>query len=236
MTLNCAHRGASGHAPENTLAALRLAVAMGADMVEVDVQLSRDGQPVLIHDETLDRTTSGTGPVAGQTMAELSGLDAGSWLDPKWRDEKLPALAEVLDRLGQRVLWNIELKDGASPELEDAVLKEIARAGCAERCLLTSFDHRRVLGLARRQAPVKLGCIVGFGCWQDALLDAPVQVLSLERSLVDASLTGAARAAGKEVHVWTVNSAQEMRRLLDLGVDAVITNHPDIFQTIRESG
>lgn len=234
MTINCAHRGASGHAPENTLAALELAVSQGADMVEVDVQLTRDGRPVVIHDETVDRTTDGAGAVAEFDLDGLRRLDAGRWFGPRWTGQRVPTLAEVLDLVSRHHLRvNIELKGAAGPQLEAAVLREVERSGGADSCLLTSFDHRRLARLAAAGTAIPLGCIVGAGGWRPELLAGPGQVLSLERTLVDGDLLAAAHAAGRQVHVWTVNEARDMARLIALGADAVITNFPDLMQAVR---
>jgi glycerophosphoryl diester phosphodiesterase len=233
MTFICAHRGASGHAPENTLAALKLAAEQGAEMAEIDVQLTRDGQVVVIHDESLDRTTDGTGPVAAHTLQQVRQRDAGSWFAARWQGEKVPSLALLLVMLGRKLRWNIELKAGASPDLEEAVLARLAATGCTERALVTSFDHGRIDRLAAGAAPVDLGYIVGPVMWRDELLDASVPVLSVERSLATADRVARAHRAGKQIHVWTVNEPDEMVRLLELQVDAIITNYPDRLQAIR---
>lgn len=236
MIVNCAHRGASGHAPENTLAALELAVVQGADMVEIDVQLTQNGQPVVIHDETVDRTTDGAGAVAAFTLDGLRRLDAGSWFGKRWQGQRIPILAEVLDLArSHELLLNLELKGAAGPELEAAVLREVKRVGVGETCLLTSFDHGRIQRLAAAGVEVQLGFIVGSGDWRSGLLTGPGEVLSLERSLVDIDLLAAAHAAGRQVHVWTVNDAEDMAQLMALGADAVITNFPDLMQAVRSS-
>ena len=116
--MNIAHRGASGYAPENTLAAFDKAVEMQADYIEIDVQLSKDDLPVVIHDDTLDRTTNGTGNISAYTLQELKSLDAGSWFDKKYAGEKIPSLNEVLEMYGEKINILIELK---SPELYPGV-------------------------------------------------------------------------------------------------------------------
>lgn len=232
MPLICAHRGASGHAPENTLAAVALAADQGAVMTEIDVQLTADGQVVLIHDETLERTAGGHGLVADHTLAELQALDAGSWFGEKWKGETIPTLAEVITAVGGRLKLNIELKGAAGPELENAVVRVVKEHGFADRCLLTSFDHARI---DRLDVGWRRGYIIGDEDWRRELLTAPVHVLSLAQSLVDADLVLAAHRAGKEVHVWTVNEPEEMERMIGLSVDAIITNYPDRLKAIRYS-
>nr|MEE4268447.1 glycerophosphodiester phosphodiesterase family protein [Candidatus Krumholzibacteria bacterium] len=229
MTMICAHRGASACAPENTLAALRLAVDQGVPMSEIDVQLTADGVPVLLHDLTMERTTSGQGPLADLSLAQVCRLDAGSWFGAEFAAERVPTLEEVIGALGSRLQLNIELKGRAGPELEQAVVKLVRHHGFERRCLLTSFDQVRMDGLSASDPDLKLGYIVGSGYWRETMLEAPVAVLSLNRSLVTAERIQAAHACGKEVHVWTVDEPQEMRELRDLGVDVIISNRPDLF-------
>jgi glycerophosphoryl diester phosphodiesterase len=229
MTMICAHRGASAYAPENTLAALRLAVEQGTTMSEIDVQLTADGVPVLLHDLNVDRTTSGHGPVSSLSWAQVRRLEAGSWYGPEFAGERVPSLEEVIEELGEHLQLNIELKGQAGVELEKAVVSVVRRPGFEERCLLTSFDQARIDRLAASERDLKLGYIVGQGCWREEMLEAPVAVLSLERSLVTAERVAAAHTRGQEVHVWTVDDPREMRRLTDLGVDVIISNRPDLF-------
>lgn len=233
MTIICAHRGASGHAPENTLAALEQAINQGATMAEIDAQLTADGHPVLIHDETLERTTSGSGLVAEHSLAELRQLDVGSWFGDKWRGETIPTLEEAIAAVGNRLTLNIELKGAGGTELEEAVVKVVQAANFTERCVLTSFDHVRIDRLAALDTDLKLGYIIGRGCWRQIFLTSPVHLLSLERSLADAKLVATAHQAGKEIHVWTVNEEVEMKTMMGLGVDAIITNYPDRMRAIQ---
>lgn len=235
MTGNCAHRGASAHAPENTLAALRLAIDQGADMAEMDVQLSADGVPVLMHDVTVDRTTDGQGPVADLSREKIQRLDAGSWFGQDFAGEKAPTLDQVLGQIGPHLRLNIELKGAAGPELENAVVGLVRCHGQVDRCLLTSFDHARIDRIQAEAPDFKVGYIVGREQWQEDLVGSMVGVLSLERSLVAAGRVAAAHQHGQEIHVWTVNAAEEMTRLLDLGVDAIITNCPDRLAAIQRS-
>jgi glycerophosphoryl diester phosphodiesterase len=233
--LICAHRGSSGHAPENTLSALDLAVEHGAGQVEVDVQLTADGQAVLIHDETLNRTTSGKGLVAEHTLEQLRLLDAGTWFGREWAGEKLPTLEEVLVGLGDRVTFNLELKGAAGQALEDEVTRLVKAHGLADRCLLTSFDHSRIGRLADAGVDIQLGFIVGQGTPWRELLSGPAQVLSVEATVVDAELVAAAHQAGKQVQVWTLNTAAEFRMVMEMKVDAIITNFPDRLQAFLGS-
>lgn len=223
MTLVWGHRGASGDAPENTLAAFRLAAEQGADGVELDVQLSADGVPVVIHDETLDRTTDGTGPVKDRTAAELARLDAGA-------GEHVPTLAEVLALLAPTGLEvNVELKNSVEPYpgLEAAALDVVRAAGFEDRVWWSTFQHPS-LRVLRGLAP---DARVGF-LHLEALLDPWLYAQRLDGAAlhpawealqVPGTIEGC-REAGVRVHTWTVNTPEALR--VCRGVDAVITNHP----------
>lgn len=227
-THNCAHRGASGQAPENTLGALARAVALGADLAEIDVRLTADGQLAVIHDATLERTTSGSGRVAEHTLAELQALDAGSWFGPQWRGERVPSLDEVLAFARGRLPLNLELKpDGPPQQLLDAALQALERHDATDHCVVTSFDADLIDELKARAPAQAAGYIFGAGELPGWAFSAKVEVLSAEHTLVDAAFCEFATAAGKAVHVWTVDEPAAMRRFADLGVDAVITNHPE---------
>ncbi len=143
-----AHRGASAQAPENTLAAFGLALELGADGIELDVHLSRDEVPVVIHDETLERTTDGRGKVADRTWADLRALDAGRWFAPSFAGEPVPSLQQALDLVGMRARINVEIKSAAAGQAVLTLLERYPRC----QVLVSSFDHR-VLARMRRAAP-----------------------------------------------------------------------------------
>jgi glycerophosphoryl diester phosphodiesterase len=233
-TNNCAHRGASGQAPENTLGALIRATALGADMAEIDVRLTADGRLAVIHDATLERTTDGTGRVAARTMAELARLDAGAWFGPEWAGERVPELGDVLTRAGGHLRLNIELKPDDRPEaMLEELLRQLARHDFAHRCVVTSFDTDLVDELKARAPAQAVGYIFGAGGLPDQAFSAKVEVLSAEHSLVAAAFCESAAAAGKSVHVWTVDDPAQMRHFQLLGVEAIITNHPERFPARR---
>ncbi len=229
-TNNCAHRGASGQAPENTLGAIGRALGLGADMVEIDVRLTADGRLAVIHDATIERTTSGHGPVAALTMAELGALDAGAWFGPEWAGERVPELVDVLDAVRGRARLNIELKPDDRPEaMLDELLRQLALHDFARHCVVTSFDADLVDELKARAPQQAAGYIFGRGELPGWAFSAKVEVLSAEHTLVDAAFCEFATAADKAVHVWTIDAPADMRRFVDMGVDAVITNHPERF-------
>lgn len=233
MTVVWAHRGASAYAPENTLSAFELALKQGAHGIELDVQLTSDGQLVVIHDETLDRTTDGSGWVGEHSLAELKALDAGvGWAD--YGGERIPMLAEVFDLVADSsMIINVELKNTevAYRGLEEKVLALIDEFGLAERIWLSTFNHESLHGLRQSGVPMPLGLLSNdlmFEPWKYAAalgLQAyhPAAWAVRERSVVDES-----HALGLGVHVWTVDEPALLRRMADWGVDAVFTNTPDV--------
>jgi len=238
-TLNIAHRGASAAAPANTLVAFERAAELGADGIELDVHLSADGAPVVIHDSTLDATTDGHGRVAATPLAQLKRLDAGSWFDPAFAGERIPTLEEVLEAMGGRLLLNIELKSLSLRDkgLERAVIALVERYDLEERVLFSSFNPFS-LRRAKKIAPRI----------QAGLLYSPDQSLPLRRAwlaflfphearhpqhtMVDERYLTWARKRGYRVNVWTVDDPKEMRRLARLGVDGIITNTPKILNDV----
>ncbi len=226
--INCGHRGASAHAPENTLAALELALQMGASMAEVDLQQTADDHLVLFHDDHLDRTSNGTGPLWKHTLAELKSLDVGGWFGDRFAGERILTLEEVSQAMAGRLTLNLELKlHGRERELDRLVVSRLLAMPRGAEYFVTSFDHDLVDRLAGRLPDLSAGYIVGRGCWHDNLLARPAEVLSLERTLITADRVDRIHEAGKTVHAWTVNDPAEILHLKNLGVDALITNHPD---------
>ena len=242
--MNFAHRGASYHAPENTLSAFRLARDMGADGIEVDVQLNRDGTAIVIHDATVDRTTDGSGAVADLTLVELKELDAGSWVSSDFAGERIPTLAEVFEAVGQDLLLNLELKVMVSEptRLEEAVTSLIVHCGMEDRVLISSFNPLALQGVHRAHPHLLLALLYGTSLpeaelerWVQDL--QPLAALHPEHHLVDATHLAWAREHNCRVNTWTVDEPEEMRRLLALGVDGLITNRPDLLGTIlKERG
>ncbi len=229
-----AHRGFSGRAPENTLAAFRGAIDAGCDMIELDVHLTRDKEVVVIHDDTLERTTSGRGVVAGKTLAELQGLDAGAWFDHRFSGERIPLLSEVLALARDRIRINIELKKGehfpyTMEELADRTLSAVETAGMADQVLFSSFDPAAVDRIRERNPLLPVALIVEKP-WMDpeaAGGGKMYPVLSCRTTVLNEENIRRAHAGGGRVHVWTVNARRTMARFIALGVDGIITNHPD---------
>jgi glycerophosphoryl diester phosphodiesterase len=234
MTLCCAHRGASGLAPENTLAAVRRAIECGAELVEIDVQQTADDRLAVFHDTDLGRTSTGRGPLWRRSLPELQALDAGSWFAPEFAGERIPSLEEVLALCRGRVGLNIEMKmHGQERGIVDLVIGVVHDTNSDDHCLVTSFDHKAALAVKRRAPGLRTGLIVGPGMGP-GLVPADVfasdaDVLSVAAVHANEAFMARARAAGKAVHVWTVDDPGRMKELAEAGCEAVITNFPDRF-------
>jgi len=240
--LNLAHRGASAYAPENTLAAFRLAAEMGADGIELDAKVSRDGAVVIMHDATVDRTTDGAGRVSELTLAELKRLDAGSKFGAQFAGERLPTLDEVFDAVGDKLIVNIELTnyDSRGDDLEFKVIELIARRGLADRVMVSSFNP---LSLRKvKQAAPHIVCGLLYSpdspIYMRQTWGAPLVPRLAARHpqyrMVDADLVRKYHARGQKVNVWTVNEEADLRRMIEAGVDAIMTDKPLALQRMLE--
>ncbi len=235
-----AHRGASGHAPENTLAAFRRAVELGAAFIETDLQISRDAHIVIIHDDRLDRTTTGRGPVREHTLAELRELDAGSWYDPRFAGERIPTLEEVLEFSRQSdVVFYLEIKPGAPWGVEEAVVGALRSAGETTRAVVLSFDTA-TLATVRRLEPTLMTGYLYDRRQPDAVqraLELGARQLAPRGDLVTPELVAEARRSDLQVVTWTINRPEHMRALAAAGVDGIMTDYPDrLIAVLRESG
>lgn len=226
--LGVAHRGASREAPENTLAAFRRAIAVGVPAVECDVQRSRDGRLVVIHDQTVDRTTDGRGRVAALTFDDLRRLDAGSWFGLEFASERIPSLDEVLDLARGRAVVLLEIKNGPMfyEGIEPQVAETLRRHGMIEAALVMSFDHAAVRTM-RAAAPDVATAIVYSARLIDAAgaaRAADADALCPGWGLVTAGVVADAHDAGLGVFPWTVDDEEAMRRCLAWEVDGVTSN------------
>lgn len=229
-----AHRGSSLRAPENTLAAIELAIAEGADYAEIDVQETADGVVVVIHDRELKRVTGVKRDIWDVSYAELSELDAGSWFSEEFADQRIPSLQETIDTARGRIKLNIELKFNSREEaLAARTVELIRRNGVGDEVILTSLDYQGLSEAGRLDPSLKLGFIVARSVGNPWGLD--VDFLSVETRLVDAATSRRAHNAGKQVHVWSVNDPLEMSRLIDLGVDNIITDDPVVAREVLRS-
>ena len=233
-----AHRGASGYAPENTMPAFEKAVELGADGIELDVQLTKDGELVVIHDETIDRTSNGSGWVKDFTYAKLSKYNYNR-SHPEYEKVGIPTLEEVFALIKPTELCiNVELKTGEIfyPDMEERVLDLAARMGMEGRTIYSSFNHYTVRRIKELNAQAKTGMLYSDGIIHPVSYAAyVVQADALHPALYNIRYPGffeECRKHGKSVHVWTVNEEADMRAVCELRADAMITNYPDLGKKI----
>jgi glycerophosphoryl diester phosphodiesterase len=227
------HRGARGHAPENTMASFQKGADMGVDAVETDVQLSKDGEVVLIHDYTVDRTTDGRGFVKDMTLAELKKLDAGSWYDPTYAGERIPILADLLVWAKDRVGVALEIKNGPIyyPGIAEKTTRLVRQHGMERQVILISFDHL-VLREAKQIAPEIATGILYVGGLADAVAAARAALadsLNPHWAYVTPELVRTAHAAGLAISPWNPDDPATLRMLSDMGVDSAGTDYPELF-------
>jgi glycerophosphoryl diester phosphodiesterase len=236
MTLNIAHRGAAALAPENTMAAFAMAVELGADAIELDLHVSRDGELVVIHDSTLDRTTDGEGPVHARSLQELKQLDAGRWFGESFAGQRIPTLAEVLDRFSGKVPLALEIKAGSAffPGIEERVVSVLHEHQVVSRVAVASFDHHALLRLKDLEPGLRTGALlVGRPVSMSAVAGpSKADAMAIEFSLVTKTEVDACRAAGLQLVVWVVNEPAQMRYFIDLGVNGIITDSPDLLRQV----
>ena len=237
--LICGHRGSAATAPENTLASIAQALDAGVDAVEFDVHLSADSVCVLIHDDTVDRTSDGSGPVSALTFAQLRALDAGSWKGRCFAGERIPSLEEALSLIAGRALALIEVKADFDlrPDAIVAVTRSVRRAGATDHAVILAFDHRH-LGRARADAPelerVAL-CVEPPPDVAALLGETGAVALAPQWRHVDAALCARVHDAGAAVVAWTVDAAGDARTLVRDGLDVLITNRPAAMRSALRS-
>ena len=233
VPLVIAHRGASAAAPENTIAAFERALTDGADAIQLDVHLSRDDHPVVIHDPTLERTTNGWGPVRGHTMRELKRLDAGAWRGAAFAGQRLQTLQEVLERFRGRTKFWIELKGGPDlyPDVEERIVGLLEVYDVIDEALVQTFDPAALARLRAFSRELSLGAVLARAPL-DVERDVPLVASAVcpSAEILGAPEREAIRRSGRQCHVWTVNEPALMDRLVDWSVDGIITDRPDLLR------
>lgn len=231
-----AHRGASGNAPENTLIAFKKAIEAGADLLELDVHLTADNRLAVIHDPTLDRTTTGKGRVIDFTAKELQQFDAGSWFDTEFAAARIPLLEEVLALTDGQVGLNIEVKipnypnrKGLSETTKEVLAQIISSRQCYHQVLVSSFDYPFLAALHAVDPRIPLAYLF---CLPTPEVRANIKegilsALHPEKSFVSSRLLKAAQEARLAVNVWTVNKPHAIRKFAALGVNGIISNYPE---------
>ncbi len=225
-----AHRGASASAPENTMAAFRRAVELGARFIETDLHLSRDGRIVAIHDDTLERTTNGHGLVKDHTLKELREFDAGSWYSQQFAGQRIPSLEEILELAGEADLGlYLEIKGGSGYGIERALAAALHERHESHGVVVLSFDSR-ALELLNQLDRVLMTGLLCEDSKEDAVERAVkigARQLAPRGDLVTSQLVARAHFHGLQLVTWTVNKTEDMRALAAAGVDGIMTDHPD---------
>lgn len=239
-----AHRGASAYYPENTMSAFKAAVDMKADMIELDVLLSKDNIPVVFHDERLDEKTNGSGLACDHTLSDLKKHDAGSWFDTKFKNERIPTLREVLEFSRNRILVNIEIKPEVVTEKEESgivelVLNLVEELGMEEVVMISSFDYRVLERLSKRETNIKSALLYervqshgrepsrlakdynidAFNCSYHQLIDNWVSQLKNNKI---------------PFFIYTINDELTMKSLIQVGAKGIFTDKPDVLNKVVE--
>lgn len=235
-----AHRGASAHAPENTLAAFQLALRQGADGIELDAQLTADGQVVVFHDQEVNRTTQGKGRIRDLTLAHIKLLDAGSHFDIAFQGEPVPSLDEVLATFGHRTFINIELKNYSTilDRLPEKVVEQIKFYNLTQRVLVSSFNPFALRRVRRLAPEIAIGLLVMPG-WYVSLAGSslgkrivPYDSLHLPLMDVKTRSTPPAAWSTQPIIVYTVDKPSDIKKMIELNVYGLITNDPQLARSM----
>jgi glycerophosphoryl diester phosphodiesterase len=228
-----AHRGSSAYAPENTLAAFKLAIEQHADGIELDATLSAEGQVIVIHDDTVNRTTNGTGHIKSMNLTELKNFDAGSKFNPAYSSERIPTLEEVFETVGQKIYIDVELKNYSSPtdDLPDKVIALVKEYGLESSVMLSSFNIIALIRARSLLSDIPLGMITVPGLADLTIRSRLVRLgplFALHPNYIDVTpkLIHSVHHANSRIHAYPVNQADTMRQLFTAGVDGIFTADP----------
>ncbi|MEQ9309970.1 MAG: glycerophosphodiester phosphodiesterase family protein [Balneolaceae bacterium] len=240
-----AHRGASFYAPENTHSAFKLAIEMKAEMIELDVSLSKDGVPVVVHDETVDRTTNGKGLVSNYTLRELKNLETGSWFSDKYSGEPFPTLSEVLAYTKDKISVNIEIKtEAVTDELKDGIIEKalqiVEKAGVGDQVIFSSFDYR-VMEHLEKLAPEMSKAILyeksQSGDMKPSELVTKYKVNAFNcshRQLSDEWIEDL-KTNNIPFFIYTVNDEKLMKTIIEKGASGIFSDKPDLLKKVVEN-
>ncbi len=238
------HRGAMGYAPENTLVSFEEGIRRGADLLEMDVQLSKDGEVVVMHDASVERTTNGKGHLRELSWRKIKTLDAGGWYNPEFAEERVPHLSDVIHRFRHRrnarrhpVGLVVELKTvrGSGGSLADAVVALLHDEHFLERAVVISFDAVALQEVRAAHKSLPIGLLYSDGADEARIEQAKkigAQALFPRKTCVTAKGVAAAHKVGLSLGTWTANTKNEMKRLLTCGTDAIATNYPDRLRAL----
>ncbi|EGG80423.1 hypothetical protein HMPREF0992_00386 [Lachnospiraceae bacterium 6_1_63FAA] len=233
-----AHRGGAWKAPENTISALQYTIDSGADYAEIDVQETKDGELILLHDDSLKRTAGVKKNVWDMTLKQVEKLDAGASFHKKFRGEKIPEFTEVLKFCKGRLDLNIEIKyNGKNKGIVNKVVRAIKENHFEDHCIVTSMNYQFLKQIKKTAPEIRTGYIMTMTYGGVQGMEA-ADFFSVKHTYVDEKFVTQAHALGKEVHVWTVNYKGDAKRMLDMGVDNIITDDPIMVRKVqnRESG
>lgn len=235
-----AHRGASGYAPENTMAAFKKAVELGSHGIECDVQMTKDGKLVICHDETLERTTDGKGLLKDLSYDEIKELDAGGWFDRKFKNERIPQLSELLKLVKDNgLLLNIEIKSGIVqyPGIEQKIMAEVGAFGLTSKVIISSFNHYAVKKCKEINPSVKTGILYMEGIFEpwNYMKSLGCECAHPFYMALVPEISRELKARGHIINVFTVNDLKAAIELVKMGVDGIITNYPDrILEALKK--
>jgi glycerophosphoryl diester phosphodiesterase len=224
------HRGAAGEAPENTLASFQLALEQGADGIELDIHLSKDGEIMVCHDPTIDRTTNGNGYIVEMDAEEIKRYDAGGWFSDQYAGERIPTLAEVFNLVPEHIMINIEIKYAYQGQLETKLIDLLSARNRLENIVISSFDHKCLQRLKKAAPEVKIGLLYAANLIDHAgyakQLGVDVYSIHPNYQLIEQADVLNAKAAGLQIYPYTVNSVNDYRSMLEFGVSGIITDFP----------
>lgn len=231
-----AHRGASAIAPENTIAAFRAAAEAGAKWVELDVALSADGTLIVIHDDSVDRTSSGKGSLGDLTAAQIGGFDAGSWFDPRFADERIPTLADTIAALGELGLSaNVEIKQHkhhkSLDQLVHAVQADISKRAAGTEIMISSFDPEALKAMHALEPALEMAMLWGRPPedWEAQLAAIPARTIHMHFKALSIGLLEETAKRDIKVRAWTCNNPTQLVSFWDAGLTGVITDNPALF-------
>lgn len=238
IPLIIAHRGAKGEAPENTMAAFELALQQGCDAFELDIHLSLDREIMVIHDDTVSRTTNGNGFVKYLTMADLQQLDAGSWFDSSYQGESIPTLREVFELAPGHLMINVEIKGGTCEGIEEKLVALLEEYDMYDQVIVSSFHFDSLRTLERLNSKVKTGLLYAQNFARPELLPntAGVNAFSLHPYFIHIEEADfrSVQNEGLQMYAWTVNEEKVMTKLIEKGIDGIITDYPGRLKKVIE--
>jgi glycerophosphoryl diester phosphodiesterase len=239
-----AHRGASAYYPENTFPSFENAINMGADMVELDVQLTSDKEVVVFHDEKISRCTNGRGRIADYTLASLKKLDAGNWIDKKFKNTRIPTLIEALDICKNRIAVNIEIKTEAVSRMffggiEEKCLKIVEQIGMNGHVVFSSFDPRAIMHLKQIDNTAAVAVLFekkhyGSKLPSDVMDSVGADAFNCSASELNKKWLPNIKSNNIPVNIYTVNDEKNMNKFLDMGVNGIFTNKPDVLKKVLD--